>query len=52
MSLNWTTIAASGITASIICSFQFFTTRYLGRMLDHIEKRLGVNGKKVEDIKK
>ena len=42
MSLNWTTIAASGITASVICTFQFFTTRYLSRALDHIEKRLGI----------
>ena len=51
MNLNWTTIAASGITASIICSFQFFTTRYLGRILDHIEKRIIPIGK-AEDIKK
>ena len=31
VNLNWTTIAASGITASVICTFQYFTTRYLGR---------------------
>ncbi len=44
MELNWTTIAASGITALVICTFQFFTTRYLGRMLDSIEKRMGITG--------
>jgi len=44
MNLNWTTVIASGITASVICTFQYFTTRYLGRMLDSIEKRIGING--------
>jgi hypothetical protein len=42
MRIDWTTVFASGITASVICTFQFFTTRYLGRMLDHIEKRIGI----------
>ncbi len=41
-SINWTTILASALSASIIGSFvavgQFLTTRYLGRLLDHIEK--------------
>ena len=44
MKIDWTTIFASGITASVICTFQFFTTRYLARILDSIEKRIGING--------
>ena len=45
MNLNWTTIIASGITASVICVFQFFTTRYLTRIFDATEKK-ATNSKK------
>lgn len=38
MDLNWTTIIASGVTASIIGIFQLISNRYGSRMLDHIEK--------------
>lgn len=48
MKIDWTTVFASGITASIICTFQFFTTRYLGRMLDHIESKMGINHKELK----
>ena len=40
MSLNWTTIIASGVTASIIGIFQLVSNRYGNKMLDHIEKML------------
>jgi hypothetical protein len=40
MELNWTTIIASGVTASIIGIFQLISNRYGARMLDHIEKTL------------
>jgi hypothetical protein len=38
MDINWTTIIASAITAAIIGSTQFIATRYLGRILDRLEK--------------
>jgi len=41
MKINWTSVWASGITASVICCFQFFTTRYLARILNHLEKKIG-----------
>lgn len=41
-SINWTTVIASGVVAGIVSIFtsaaQFMTTRYLGKMLDRIEK--------------
>jgi hypothetical protein len=46
MNIDWTTVFASGITASIICTFQFFTTRYLARLLDHLENKLGIKNEK------
>lgn len=33
---------ASGVIASIICCFQFLTTGYLARLLDGIEKSVGI----------
>jgi len=38
--INWTTVATSGIVAAVISSFQFITTRYLGKLLDKIDKSL------------
>ena len=38
MNINWTTVLASGVVASIVSGFQFITNRYLGRILDKIEK--------------
>ena len=39
MNIDWTIVISAGITAAIIGSFQFITNRYLGRILDSIEKR-------------
>jgi hypothetical protein len=58
MKIDWTSVCASGITASVICCFQFFTTRYLARILNHLEKKIGTaanngslkdGGKRVRD---
>lgn len=38
MDINWTTVITSAIVAIIISSTQFVTTRYLGRILDRLEK--------------
>jgi hypothetical protein len=38
MEINWTTVITSAIVATIISSMQFVTTRYLGRILDRLEK--------------
>jgi hypothetical protein len=38
MDINWTTVITSGVVAAIISSMQFITTRYLGRILDRLEK--------------
>lgn len=47
MDINWTTVIASAITACVVGSAQFITTRYLGRMLDKIEKNTAkTNGDK------
>ena len=43
LNIDWTTVTAFGITASVICTFQFFTTRYFARILDHVEKKIGMN---------
>jgi len=36
--IEWTTVISSGVVAVIIGGMQFISTRYLGRMLDKIEK--------------
>jgi len=38
VNIDWTTVIASAITAAIIGSTQFITTRYLSRILDRLEK--------------
>jgi len=38
MEINWTTVLSSGLVAAIITGMQFITTRYLGRILDRLEK--------------
>jgi hypothetical protein len=38
MHIDMTTVLSSGVVAAIISSFQFITNRYLGRILDRIEK--------------
>jgi 4-hydroxybenzoate polyprenyltransferase len=38
MDVNWTTVIASALTACIISGATFITNRYLGRILDKIEK--------------
>lgn len=48
MSIDWTTVVTSGFVAGIISGFQFLTTRYLGKMLDRIEKN--VQPKKVKRV--
>jgi hypothetical protein len=45
MTIDWTTVICSAITASIITSFQFLTTRYLGGILDRMERRVDTNKK-------
>jgi hypothetical protein len=53
VNLNWTVIISSGVSASIIGIFQFFTMRYVARLTDQVEKKLRINGKaKVEDDSK
>ena len=50
LGLNWTTIIGLGIQGAIIGAFvgasQFITTRYLGRILDRIEKETRGNADK------
>lgn len=46
MDINWTTVITSAVVASIISGMQFLTTRYLGRILDRIEKNYERNGKR------
>lgn len=43
--INWTTILASAVTASIIGGSQFVFNRYLARILDRIEKEMTKNDK-------
>jgi len=38
LDINWTTVAASAITAIIIGVVQLVTTRYTNRLLDRIDK--------------
>jgi hypothetical protein len=45
MAIEWTTVATSAIVSAVITSGNFLTTRYLGRILDKIEK----NGEKNKD---
>jgi hypothetical protein len=40
MGINWTTVIASGVVASIVGVFQVVANRYSNRILDHIEKIL------------
>lgn len=52
-SIDWTTVLASAVTASILGGTQFITTRYLGRILDRWEKSTGklqVNSKEVRKM--
>jgi len=42
MHVDWTTIFASGFTAAIIGVFQLVGARYTKRILDKIEKKLGI----------
>ena len=39
MDINWTTVIAAAVTASIVGGTQFIAIRYLGRILDNIERR-------------
>jgi hypothetical protein len=45
MAIDWTTVMASTFVAIVITSANFITTRYLGRILDKIEK----NSKKKDE---
>ena len=45
MTIDYTVVVASGVTAAIISSCQFLTTRYLGRFLDRIEKDVRPKGR-------
>jgi len=47
LDINWTTVITSAVVAVIISGTQFITTRYLGRILDRIEKGYQENGEKV-----
>jgi len=38
ININWTTVIAAAVTAAIVGSMQFITIRYLGRILDNIER--------------
>ncbi len=40
MIVDWTTVIASAVTASIVSGASFVSNRYLARMLDRIEKAL------------
>ena len=42
MKLDWTTVIASGVPTAIVGGFQLFNNRYLTRILDTIERRLGI----------
>jgi hypothetical protein len=44
--IDWTTVVASAITASIIGSSQFIFIRYLARVLDRIEREMAKADKK------
>lgn len=39
MVVDWTTVITSAVVSAIITSANFLTTRYLGRILDKIEKK-------------
>lgn len=49
MALSWTTIISSIITASINGATMFLTVRYLGKMIEHIEKKTTANNKDAKD---
>ena len=42
MRIDWTSVVCSAVTASVIGGFQLFSNRYLVRLLDGIERRLGI----------
>ena len=42
MRIDWTSVICSAVTASVIGGFQLFSNRYLSRLLDGIERRLGI----------
>jgi len=42
MLIDWTSVICSVVTASVIGGFTLFSNRYLTRILDIIEKRLGI----------
>lgn len=45
MSIDMTTVATSAIVSAIITCGNFLTTRYLGRILDRVEKTRIITGK-------
>lgn len=45
MDLNWTTIIASAVTATVVGASQFVANRYLARILDRIEKEMAKENK-------
>jgi hypothetical protein len=47
MEINLTTVISSGVVATIIGIFQLIGTRYVGKILDHIERTLHYNKKKL-----
>jgi hypothetical protein len=47
--IQWTTVIASAVTAVVIGSAQFITTRYLSRILDRLEKDFRRNNRKDKD---
>ena len=52
MEINWTVIFQSAVTAGTIGIFtgisQFLAIRYIGRLTEHIEKKVIKNGDKKE----
>jgi cytochrome b subunit of formate dehydrogenase len=42
MNLHWTTVIACVVPAAIVGGFQLFSNRHLTRILDTIERRLGI----------
>lgn len=54
MTIEWTTVIASALTATIVSGFTLVANRYLSRMLDRIEREMarkedknGSNGKNI-----
>ena len=38
MDINWTTVLVAAVTSAIISSVNFVCIRYLGRVMDRLEK--------------